>query len=104
PRSELGAAHRRTHGYAAHRDLDLPLQLGIVVGPRDLGREVSDLAWDSRQAARGSGLRRASAADAWPQRGRSTPQPPHRAEADRALSRAAARPSAAGASDSPQAE
>ena len=81
-RDRLGAAGRRPYRRAADQQPGVQVELGIVVGARDLGGAVSGLA---RRAAAAPGrrrFRRIPAARYGSDRGRLQAQPPHRAEAD----------------------
>ncbi|MGY2916468.1 putative nucleic acid-binding Zn-ribbon protein [Bradyrhizobium sp. USDA 3262] len=86
-RDRLGAARRRPHRRAADQQSAVQVELGIVLGARDLGGAVPGLA---RRAGAASGrrrLRRIPTARHRTDRRRLQAQPPHRAEADGTLGR-----------------
>ena len=90
-RCRLGAARRRPHRRAADRERGVPVELGALRGARDLGGAVPDRQGHLAAAPRRRRLRRIPAARRRPGRGGFPPQPPHRAEADGAVSRDATR-------------
>ena len=81
-RDRLGAARRRPYRRAADQQPGVQVELGTVVGARDLGGAVSDFARRAGAAAGRSRLRRIPAARHRRHRRRLQAQPPHRVEAD----------------------
>ncbi len=84
-RSQLGAADRRAHRPAADHDAAIPVQLGAVDGARHIGGQVPGRSGRPGRAACSGGLRRVSAARPARRRGRLSPQPAHRDQADRSV-------------------
>src|SRR5262249_46618777 len=82
----LGAAGRWPHRHPSDRWRHLPQQLGSLRRPRHLGRAVSDREGCVAAAPGGRRLRRVPADRSRTHRGGVQPQPPHRAEADGAVS------------------
>src|SRR5262249_10960391 len=85
-RDRLGAAGRRPHRRAADQQPAVQEQLGAFGRARDLGRAISHRQERIAAAAGGRRLRRVPADRYRQDRGGVQPQPPHRAEADGAVS------------------
>ena len=85
-RDRLGAARRRPHRRAADQQRAVQEQLGAVGRARDLGGAVSHQQGRVAAAAGRRRLRRIPADRRREDRGGLQPQPPHRAEADGAVS------------------
>ena len=81
----LGAAGRRPYRFAADQQPAVQVELGIVVGARDLGGAISDFARRAGAAAGRGRLRGIPAARHRRHRRRLQAQSPHRAEADGTL-------------------
>ncbi len=84
--NRLGAAGRRPYRRSRHQQPAVQEQLGAVVRPRHLGRAISHQQGRAAAAPRRRRLRRVPADRRREERRGLRPQPPHRAEADGAVS------------------